>query len=539
MIHIKRVELEGELFIGVILPYQAENLEKIRQIPQRRWHTTQKCWLIPYSKEAYRQLKAVFPDLQVEETPTLAPVSQVNQTQPFNERVLVHYTSKRIALQLTKNETDIHFLRSLKYARWDKSSFHWLVTYSDVNKEFIQRYFGVRLQEMALPDSEGLSARVGQEKPVNSAPYPEIAKNTLLIVHYQRGRVRLIFRYHAGLMTLVRSLPYARWDGENHWWSVGYSPMIGFQLEQFCQANDWKLESKQEERMKMQTPKRNKPFLQREVPESFAEKLTLRRYSYQTVKSYKYLFKEFINYYPDRPIDEITEKEILAYLRYLVQERAVSGSYQNQAINAIKFYYEQVLNGNRKFYYVERPARERALPVVLSEQEVQCLIRATANLKHQCILLVLYSAGLRIGELLTLKLGDVDRNRRQIHLKAAKGKKDRITLLSEKTVNYLDQYLALYCPQEYLFEGAKGGPYSLSSVQALYRQACAKAGIDKKVTLHTLRHSFATHLLERGTDLRYIQALLGHNSAKTTQIYTHISTKALEQVRSPADYLDL
>jgi site-specific recombinase XerD len=277
----------------------------------------------------------------------------------------------------------------------------------------------------------------------------------------------------------------------------------------------------------------------RQVPETYIEKLILKRYSYHTIKTYKNLFKEFINYYHTRPIDEITEKEILAYLRYLVAERAVSLSYQNQAINAIKFYYEQVLNGNRRFYYIERPEKEQTLPVVLSEKEVQSLIKVFANLKHKCIFLLLYSAGLRIGELLKMQVGAIDGERMQVHIKGGKGKKDRISVLSAKTWQYLQEYLNIYTPKAYLFEGAKGGAYSLTSVQVLYRDACEKAGINKRVTLHTLRHSFATHLLERGTDLRYIQILLGHNSTKTTEIYTHVTTKAIAGVKSPLDHLEV
>jgi site-specific recombinase XerD len=158
----------------------------------------------------------------------------------------------------------------------------------------------------------------------------------------------------------------------------------------------------------------------REVPESFIEKMPFKRYSHKTIKSYRTMFREFINYYPSRLIDAITELEILAYLRYLVQERAVLASYQNQAINAIKFYYEQVLHGNRKLYYTERPEKEPALPVVLSEPEVQATLKGISNLKHKCILLVLYSAGLRIGELLTLAMRDIDADRMQIHAKGAK-----------------------------------------------------------------------------------------------------------------------
>jgi site-specific recombinase XerD len=232
-----------------------------------------------------------------------------------------------------------------------------------------------------------------------------------------------------------------------------------------------------------------------------------------------------------------------AYLRYLVQERAVSTSYQNQAINAIKFYYEQVLGGNRKFYYVERPQKERTLPVVLSEEEIILLLKSVTNIKHTCILLLLYSAGLRLGELLKLQVGDIDWHCMQPMCFAirsrerSKRKKDRITLLSAKALPYLNEYIAKYMPLTHFFEGARGGPYSETSTGQILRNALLRVGIDKPVTLHTLRHSFATHLLERGTDIRYIQSLLGHHSAKTTQLYTHITTKAMSEIKSPLEHL--
>jgi len=254
---------------------------------------------------------------------------------------------------------------------------------------------------------------------------------------------------------------------------------------------------------------------------------------------YKRLFEEFINYYPTRPVEEITEAEIIAYLRYLVTERVVSHSYQNSAINAIKFYYERVLGGNRKFYHVDRPRREKVLPVVLSEEEVERILTKTDNLKHKCILLVIYSAGLRMGELLKLELSAIDKDRMRIHVKGAKGKKDRLTLLSEKTWQYLQEYINLYTPKRWVFEGPDEGPYSERSVQKIFKEACGRADILKPATVHSLRHSFATHLLERGTDLRYIQVLLGHESAKTTQIYTHITTKGMQGVKSPLDAMKL
>jgi len=208
-------------------------------------------------------------------------------------------------------------------------------------------------------------------------------------------------------------------------------------------------------------------------------------------------------------------------------------------INAIKFYYEKVLKGKRETYYIERPRKEKYLPTVLSESEIGSIIGSIDNIKHKCLIMTAYSAGLIVGELLRLKPGDIDSQRMLITIRQGKGKKDRVTLLSKVLLELLRNYYKQSLPQEYLFEGVAGGQYSVSSVQSILKEACRKAGIKKHVTKHTLRHSFATHLLEHNTDLRYIQELLGHTNPKTTQIYTHITTKGLDQLRSPLDNLEL
>jgi integrase/recombinase XerD len=220
-------------------------------------------------------------------------------------------------------------------------------------------------------------------------------------------------------------------------------------------------------------------------------------------------------------------------------ENGLSISYQNQAVNSIKFYFEQVLGQNRKFYVIDRPFKAKTLPEVLSESEVKSIIDGIENLKHKCIILLIYSAGLRISELINLKINNIDAKRNQINIKAAKGNKDRYTLLSEKLLTYLRKYFIAFKPKEYLFEGNSGHAYSARSIQMIFARACEKAKIKKKVTVHTLRHSFATHLLENGTDLRYIQTLLGHSSSKTTEIYTHITSKGMEHIKSPLDKLDI
>jgi site-specific recombinase XerD len=273
-------------------------------------------------------------------------------------------------------------------------------------------------------------------------------------------------------------------------------------------------------------------------PEEYVTLLETRRYSLHTARNYVHHFSRFIRHLSDKKLTDVNENDIRQYI-HLIVKSGKSASYQNIAINAIKFYYEQVLDMPQRFYEIDRPAKERKLPLVLSEEEVRKILTVTTNIKHKAILATIYSCGLRLSELLALRIADIQSDRHQVIIRNAKGRKDRATLLSDKTLNLLRTYYRTYRPVEYLFEGGPSKPYSAKSVQSILRSALAKAGIRKNATPHTLRHSFATHLLENGTDLRYIQTLLGHNSAKTTEIYAHVSTKYIREIRSPIDNLNL
>ncbi len=264
------------------------------------------------------------------------------------------------------------------------------------------------------------------------------------------------------------------------------------------------------------------------------QKLEIRKYAYNTARTYISLFEGYINHFAARAIDDLDEEDIRTYLQHLVQQKK-SDSYLNQAINAIKFYYEVVKGMPNRFYHIERPRKKERLPEVLSKEEIVRMIRATKNPKHRCMLSLLYSAGLRRGELLSLKVTDIDSQRMLIMIKQGKGGKDRVTLLAKQVLNELRVYYFQHRPKEYLFEGPEGRPYSGSSVMKIVHRAARWAGIRRRVTPHMLRHSFATHLLEEGTDLRYIQALLGHNSSKTTERYTHVATNVFKKIKNPLD----
>jgi integrase/recombinase XerD len=284
--------------------------------------------------------------------------------------------------------------------------------------------------------------------------------------------------------------------------------------------------------------KRTLPIGYRACPEEFLLKLELKRYANNTVKTYVQCFEKFINAQKETDLLRINEQDVEKYLQKLIQEKK-SNSYVNQMINSIKFYYEVVKEMPNRFYSIDRPIQKETLPKVISLEEVSAIIENTSNIKHRCIVSLLYSAGLRRAELLNLKPLDIDSKRMVILVKNGKGGKDRITFLDQSVLEDLRVYFKEWKPKEYLFEGEKGGMYSTSSVMAIINKAAKKANIKKKVSPHMLRHSFATHLLENGTDLRYIQNLLGHSSSKTTEIYTHVAINHIQNIKSPIELINL
>jgi len=270
--------------------------------------------------------------------------------------------------------------------------------------------------------------------------------------------------------------------------------------------------------------------------ETVRREMRLRHYSHKTAKAYLSCLRSFVRYFQPRHPRELGEADIRAYLLHLIEQEKYAAATVNQVFNALRFLYVELYKTPFAIGSIPRPQKEGKLPVVLSQEEVLRIFEAVNNLKHKTLLMVIYSAGLRVGESVRLKIEDVDRERRLIHLRGAKGKKDRYTLLSDVVLDQLREYYRMYKPSEYLFEGAEGRRHLAErSIQNVFHRAIKDAGIRKEVTVHSLRHSFATHLLEAGTDLRYIQEILGHNSSKTTEIYTHVSKKTLGKIISPLD----
>jgi site-specific recombinase XerD len=264
--------------------------------------------------------------------------------------------------------------------------------------------------------------------------------------------------------------------------------------------------------------------------------LVSRKYSSKTVKSYLHYNRELVKF-TGKSSKEINESDIKDYLFYMVEKKDASASTLNIAVNALNFYYGKILKKNF-VYEIKRPKKDKKLPVVLSQEEVTLILSSVSNIKHKAILMLVYSAGLRVGELVKLKVEDIDSDRKLIHVKGGKGRKDRYTILSDIALAVIKDYIREYAPDTWLFTGAKPTKHiSTRTVQAIFESAVNSANIKKSVSVHCLRHCFATHLLESGVDLRYIQELLGHQNSKTTEIYTHVSNKNLSKIKSPLDNL--
>jgi len=264
--------------------------------------------------------------------------------------------------------------------------------------------------------------------------------------------------------------------------------------------------------------------------------LTLKAYSPNTIRTYIGEFSLFLQNLGNTTAESFTTERVKAYLFYCHTTLKLSENTIHSRMNALKFYYEQVLGREKFFWEIPRPRKPYKLPKVISEEKILKGLQSIINLKHKALLYTAYSAGLRVSEVVKIKIADIDSDRMQIRIEAAKGKKDRMVTLAEATLVVLRIYFLEYKPKKYLFEGMNGEEhYSPRSAQQVFNQQFQRIGLPKYFSFHSLRHSYATHLLENGTDIKYIQELLGHNDIKTTLRYTHVSKKAIEKIESPLD----
>lgn len=346
---------------------------------------------------------------------------------------------------------------------------------------------------------------------------PEKKWNAARVSFEGEARIAVYFAYDSELLGWIKQFRGARWSPELNGWHLPATPE---NLKYF---------------LAFSSPTRNDVG---DPISTFQLYLQSRRYSENTIRTYLAGLKAFLDSFPGKAPKDITDQEVVSFFREYAYRRNLSISWQHSVINAIKLYYSTVHDRSLNIGKIVRPKKDKKLPNVLSKEEVKAILESCGNLKHRAMLSLVYACGLRRGELLALKPQNIHTQRGLLQIQNGKGRKDRVVPISEKTILLLREYHQAFKPQTYLFEGQKAGePYGQRSLQAVIKQATEKAGIQKPVTLHWLRHSYATHLLEAGTDLRYIQELLGHSSSKTTELYTHVSTHAIGHIQSPFDSL--
>ncbi len=462
MITTSRIVHRGRERIKLVFPYDDSITDQIRKIEGAAWSSTQRAWHIPDTKQAYEQLLMHFPDTDTVQSPQRAAEEagaekHTDQGMPLKscpKGVGIGIIGKQIQVKLPKNEADTQFLLTFKYARWNKTEFHWVIPHYGNNLERIEAYFGARI-----------TTPVSGKEPLQK-PEPD--------------------KYEPYTLT-------------------GLLPLTAENERETGRFRVW---------------------------------MEQKRYSPATIETYIQAIAVFLRFISPRTSGEATNDDMRRYVYQYMIPRRLSYSYQNQAINAAKLFFKLINGPALDTGQLERPRREHKLPNILSKEEVSAILNALSNTKHRTMLSLIYACGLRRSELLNLKPVNVDSKRHLLLILNAKGKKDRVVPISDKVIEMLRGYYKLYRPKVWLFEGQyTGEQYSEKSLQSVLKQALNKAQITKPVTLHWLRHSYATHLLEAGTDLRYIQELLGHKSSKTTEIYTHVTEKSLQKIISPFDSL--
>ncbi|MFD1314353.1 tyrosine-type recombinase/integrase [Namhaeicola litoreus] len=361
-----------------------------------------------------------------------------------------------------------------------------------------------------------------------------MAKVSVTEGHHQGKKVYLIeFRYNHELIQQVKSIGCI-WSKSRGKWYLNFNKENEQLLKNLFPSEIKRLNAAKQTKTKLTSDDFDKETLK--IIHAYVKYLRGKLYSESTVKSYYNHILEFLYYTKGRPIETLSNRDVELFVEDVYLSRKYSASTHRQVISAIRHFknlYSDCLIDN---VALDSPEKSRFLPSVLAKEEVLRLLQVTQNLKHRAILALLYSAGLRIGELINLKLSHIDISRRQLIVKSGKGRKDRYVILANSFLPLLNNYLFSYKPEIYFVEGTKAGePYTAGSIRNFLRKSCKKAGIRKLVTPHTLRHSYATHLLENGVDIRYIQVLLGHSRPETTMVYTHVAKRDMLAIESPLD----
>ncbi len=561
---IFKLKHRNETWIGIKNYYPNNSWELIKSLPDSKYSKTHACWYIPYTKESYQSFQKL--NIAFTCTPNIGTIGKLspndaltdieantsNSSVPVvrkfnkdddiigdtaNDDLRIRWTNKKIFIKMAYNKEDVSFLRSLTKSYWDQKQLIWIIPATPNNIVKIQKYFAAwnnaEYQKIIKLSS------IRDPKTVTFFTSPEYP-NKLLIKLDGFG----------ASVSKIKQIPDRKYDKYYKKWIVPWSQTIYKQLKDYYHEMDYSImdrvpRNKNDYEKELRTHHDRLQYLHNKYPIGYREKivnysnlLLRQRYSWKSINSYTGKLAKYIEFFEGRDIDLLTDTDANNYLSQLAKKE-VSNSLLNVTLSAIKLYYRKVvMQPSFHIERLERPRKRRTLPTILSVKEVDNILRSINNLKHLCVLYTIYGGGLRLSEVINLRVQDVLWDRNQVQIKAGKGNKDRMVMLSQSLKELLQKYFNEYKPQYWLFEGAdERSQYTSSSIQKVVREAAKRAGISRKVTPHTLRHCFATHLMDNGTDTRYIQELLGHKDIRTTLIYTHVTTSSINTIESPLDHL--
>lgn len=562
MITIFKTTWQGEIRIGLRFAKDPVLIAKIRQIKGAYYTPQIGSWHIKYTPEIYQQFLRLKIPYKVEnvngttgwqEDQTKSDITDigwntsVTAVRPKEEEadipaeksgIKMRFNNGHITVQLPYVEEDVLFLKSLHGAWWHAAKRVWVTKATIANLEELQGRFG----GWAPADYERVRKLI------------ELRDDPRLVEIYSSpeypNQVMVKIRGYGVDVDFMKKIPERIYQKVYKRWLIPREQKILDRLVEHYQGNGTQVVNRIKQARKSYDKKecslkeKQTYFLSRYpgpyqyVLKKYTDVMIAQRYSWKTVISYSGHFVKYLKFSAPKPLGQLTVEDANRYIAE-VASRRVSESLINVVISSIKFYYDKVIFlSGFEIDRIKRPRKSFRLPKVLSVQEVDRMLRSLKNVKHVTILYTLYSSGLRLGEILKLKLEDVLFDRNQLFINGAKGKKDRVVMLSERLKDMLRLYLDEYQPIYWLFEGQdRQGPYSERSVQNIVKASAKKAHLNKRVTPHILRHCFATHLLDGGVNIRYIQELLGHKDIKTTLIYTHVSTDKATSVVSPLDRL--
>ncbi len=488
MINVSKITHRGEPRIRIQFKKNAELIRKVKSIEGRKWSQTKMCWHLPYSKESFENLRMVFGDNQL----IFAKKKESSPPNPTNVKEKSS-SQKRLKVKIV----DYQFGNEIRK--------------KVIGEKVIIRKKDLKWLEVFVPSDKKGWINVLQN--INGRSW-YMEKACWKIPNVKQSY--RVLKKHIGLKNIQFNFEINAEIPEEYTYR--------FKKKEYSVAIKTKANDSLNE-------------TQKSAISSLIEQLTLKRLSHSTIKSYKYHLASVFIFFKEIEPKNISTEQVQQYILYQIKYKKISVSTQNSIINSVKAYWEKVLKLPPSKIEIFRPKKPKHLPNVFSQEEVIRLIEAPKNLKHKLILLLIYSAGLRLSEVVNIRVRDISLGRRVIFIKDGKGKKDRFVTLAEEVIPYLASYKKQYSPDYWLLEGQSGGQYSKRSVQNVFQNALKTSKVFAFGTVHTLRHSYATHCIENGFSTALLQEALGHGSIKTTEKYLHISSNALKKLRSPLDII--